>query len=670
MKIQNDIEQILGNNGPIAMALKNYEKRPEQIEMACAIQEAILSSSHLIVEGGTGIGKSLAYLVPFIYWTIKKKKRVVIATSTKTLQQQLIEKDLPFLKEVLEIDFQFALCLGGENYLCLRRASSPDIYSLFDSEKEIKEITKIHKWQSRTKTGLKQELQFEPDNEVWDKVCRVSDLCMGNNCSARNDCYYNKARKFQYNSQILICNHHLFFANLASGNKVLPNFDACVFDEAHSIEDAATSYLGIEISNFKIKSLCDKLLNPKTNKGLLTRIETEKIEVLEKILNEVRVATLSFFGNVASIFGNETITRRIRKRDVIYNSLKEPLSSLVSALEGLANDFKDNEEKKMEISSYALRAYESNCGLETIIHQSLEKYVYWIEVIKREKYLIYTLYASPINVASELKQQVFDKIKPVILTSATLATNGSFDYIKERLGIEDSKELLLSSPFNYQDNVILYIPSNNLLNPSLAEYESCLIRELEEILSISQGGTFILFTSFKLLNKAYEELKDRFPNNHLFKQGDMPRYKLVEEFKKKDSSVLFGTKTFWQGIDVPGKSLQCVIITKLPFAVPDDPLQEARMELLQSQDIDPFIYYQIPQAIIMLKQGFGRLIRTKEDMGMVAILDPRIKIKSYGKWFLNSLPKCREVTTKEEVKEFFSHIIAKLLSKDFVCAII
>jgi ATP-dependent DNA helicase DinG len=653
------VEPILGDGGPIASCLKNYEERPQQIEMSKAIEEAISSSSHLIVEAGTGVGKSLAYLVPFICWAVHEKKRVVISTYTKTLQQQLVEKDLPFLEEALKIDFRFALCLGGENYLCLRRISEASLHGLFDTKREVKEFEKIYKWQSRTKTGLRQELRFEPSKGVWTKICRVSDLCMGNDCPYRDDCYYTKARKIQYKSHILICNHHLYFANLASGNKVLPKFDAVVFDEAQEIEDVATSYLGIEISNFKIKFLCDSLFNPKRGKGLLTRLSMltdKKMETIENILNEVKTAAFGFFSNLTRIFGDETLTLRIRKPNFIHNSLKMPLSRLSFVLKDLANGLKEDEEK-IEIEAYASRTDEINCGLEAIIHQDLEEYVYWIEIIKRKRYSKYTLYAAPINVTDKLKEQVFDKIRPVVLTSATLATNGSFDYIKGRLGLKDCQEVLLSSPFNYRDNVLLYT-SCSLPDPSneLDRYESGLIRRVEEILSISQGGTFVLFTSFKLLNKAYEELKEKFLDNHLLKQGDMPRYRLVEEFKKRKSSILFGTNTFWQGIDVPGKSLQCVIITKLPFAVPDDPIQEARMELLTSQDIDPFRHYQVPRAIIMLKQGFGRLIRTKKDSGLVAILDPRIKTRFYGKWFFKSLPVCKQTINLKEVREFFSQI--------------
>jgi len=683
MKAKVNIKDILGKDGAIAKSLKHYEERPEQIEMAKAVQDAILSSTHLIVEAGTGIGKSIAYLVPFIYWATKEKKRVVISTYTKTLQQQLVEKDLPFLKKALEIDLQFSLCLGSENYLCLRRARGFQSYDLFASKKDEEELTNLHKWQKETETGLKQDLPFEPSQQLWANVCRMQDLCLGNDCPYRNNCFYNQARKAQYKSHLLVCNHHLYFANLASGNKALPAFDAVVFDEAHSIEDVATNYLGKEVSNLRIKYLCDSLLNPKTGKGILTKAGAKRIAA-EDILSRVRASSSEFFSNLTSLFGTEAITKRIRKPDFVYNSLIEPISALSSYL-GDLGDGLSKEEERIEVSAFSGRITELNDDLEAIIKQTLKDYVYWVEIAKRPNFTKYTLCAAPINVADEFKKQVLDKVSPVVLTSATLSTNGSFDYIKARLQLNpqiaenlstdytdkkgnpytiklgNCQELLLSSPFNYEKQALLYLASD-LPDPTteLALYESCLIKRIEELLSISPIGTFILFTSFKLLNKAYDALIERFPERHLLKQGELPQYKLLEEFKEGGSSILFGTSTFWQGIDVPGKSLQSVIITKLPFAVPDDPIQEARMEVLSSQNINPFTSYQVPQAIIMLKQGFGRLIRTKNDFGLIAILDPRIKTKSYGKRFLNSLPVCKEAKTLKEIEEFFMRLFTKI----------
>ena len=683
MKAKVNIKDILGKDGAIAKSLKHYEERPEQIEMAKAVQDAILSSTHLIVEAGTGIGKSIAYLVPFIYWATKEKKRVVISTYTKTLQQQLVEKDLPFLKKALEIDLQFSLCLGSENYLCLRRARGFQSYDLFASKKDEEELTNLHKWQKETETGLRQDLPFEPSQQLWANVCRMQDLCLGNDCPYRNNCFYNQARKAQYKSHLLVCNHHLYFANLASGNKALPAFDAVVFDEAHSIEDVATNYLGKEVSNLRIKYLCDSLLNPKTGKGILTKAGAKRIAA-EDILSRVRASSSEFFSNLTSLFGTEAITKRIRKPDFVYNSLIEPISALSSYL-GDLGDGLSKEEERIEVSAFSGRITELNDDLEAIIKQTLKDYVYWVEIAKRPNFTKYTLCAAPINVADEFKKQVLDKVSPVVLTSATLSTNGSFDYIKARLQLNpqiaenlstdytdkkgnpytiklgNCQELLLSSPFNYEKQALLYLASD-LPDPTteLVLYESCLIKRIEEILSINPIGTFILFTSFKLLNKAYDALIERFPERHLLKQGELPQYKLLEEFKEGGSSILFGTSTFWQGIDVPGKSLQSVIITKLPFAVPDDPIQEARMEVLSSQNINPFTSYQVPQAIIMLKQGFGRLIRTKNDFGLIAILDPRIKTKSYGKRFLNSLPVCKEAKTLKEIEEFFMRLFTKI----------
>ena len=665
-----DIERILGEEGLVAKSLKHYEKREEQIEMLKAVELAISSSSHLIVEAGTGVGKSLAYLIPFIYWATEEKKRVVISTYTKALQQQLVEKDLPFLEEALKINFKFALCLGGQNYLCLRRCLQPALLGLFDSRKKANEINKILRWQEKTKIGLRGELPFEPEDEVWDKVCRQPDLCLGKRCPQRNDCYYNKAKQKEYRSQILVTNHHLYFANLASGEQVLPDFEAVVFDEAQTLENVATSYLGIEVSNFKIKYLLDSIFNSRTGKGLLTRIDTDKKrrEDLEKALNEVRSTADIFFSSLDKAFSAETEdrgkmsedrskmsnTKRIRKKDFIYNYLAEPLSSLSSNLKSLLSGLKEDEER-IEVEALLSGSNKIKEDLEAIIKQNLKEHVYWLEIIKRQKYSKYTLHSAPISVADEFKRKVFDKVKTVVLTSATLATNGSFDYIKGRIGLEKCREALLFSPFNYSQNVFLHISTSSPDPKAEAElYETHLMNQLKEILSITGGRTFILFTNFKMLNKMYERLKEEFPENCLLKQGELPSYRLVEKFKEEGTSVLLGTNTFWQGIDVPGPALECVVITKLPFAVPDEPLTEAKMEMLREQNKNPFIHYQLPQAIIMLKQGFGRLIRSKEDKGMVAILDPRIKTRFYGQAFLKSLPACKEVTDLEEVREFFS----------------
>ncbi len=697
------IENILGKNGIIANKLDSYELRPQQMDMALTIEKSIEENKHLIIEAGTGVGKSMAYLIPFIFWTVRNKKKVVISTYTKTLQEQLIKKDLPFLRNALrsandntrqnnlpgqedKFDFSYTLCVGGQNYLCLRRFNQLQMHGLIDTKKEVKELQEIIQWEGQAKSGLRSELDFEPSQSVWSKVCRESDLCFGKKCLFNDDCYYYKARRKEYKAQILVTNHHLFFANLVNEGRVLPDFDAVVFDEAQTLEDVATSYFGIAISNFNVKFLLDSILNPKTGKGLITRLfkpSDKTVAAIRETLDEARHASDLFFSEITEKYGTGSKTTRIRKKGVINNYLSKPLSNLSGALESLLN-LVTVEEERLEIFVFANRCRETNKNISIIINQELEEYVYWAEIEKRtnslgllnHKYTRCSLFAAPINIAEDFEKQIFDKIRPVILTSATLSVNGNFNYIKERLGIPDCTpaghfhreefdsditnsgdfcEKIIGSPFNFSENALIYVP-DNIQDPNQEPdaYRHNITKHIEEIISLTQGRSFILFTSFEMLNAVYEKIKDDMDTYTLFKQGDKPRYQLLEEFKASKNPVLFGTATFWQGVDVPGKALKCVIITKLPFAVPSDPIIEARMELLKSQNKNPFMDYQVPQAITLLRQGFGRLIRTATDTGIVAILDPRIKSKFYGKFFLNSLPGCEKTSDIKDIKNFLA----------------
>lgn len=744
------IEDVLGKNGVIANKLDSYELRPQQLDMARTIGKAIEENKHLIVEAGTGVGKSIAYLIPFIFWSVRNNKKVIISTHTKTLQEQLIKKDLPFLRNALKsvpvysgavdnnslpeqgqegrFDFSYALCVGGQNYLCLRKFHQAQSHGVFSAQKEFNEFQHIIQWEARARRGLRSELDFEPSQAVWSKICRESDLCFGKKCSFKEDCYYNKARRKEYKAQILVTNHHLFFANMASDGRVLPDFDAVVFDEAHTLEDIATSYFGIEISNSRIKYMLDSILNPKTGKGLITRLfdssnalgQADEMSIIgdsEKLLKEAGSASDLFFSEIIEKYGTGNKTTRMREKGVINNYLDKPLSGLCDLLESLSKQVKTDEDR-LEIYAFANRCSEINKNISTIINQDLEEYVYWTDIERKKsryeslsdslqltntlepinhkytslrsetrRHAKCSLLAAPINIAAEFEKQIFGKIRPVILTSATLSINGNFKYIKGRLGIPVSKrpdtetpaipleqdgfdscmtteddycEKIIGSPFNFSEHALIYIPGN-IPDPNQQsdEFKDSVIKHIEEIITHSQGRAFILFTSFKMLNSVYEEIQDDLGSFTLFKQGDKPRYQLIEEFKASHKPVLFGTATFWQGVDVPGEALKCVIITKLPFAVPDDPIIEARMELLKSQNKNPFMFYQVPQAITLLRQGFGRLIRSTTDTGVVAILDPRIKSKFYGKYFLNSLPDCKKVSDINDIKNFFCSFVVE-----------
>jgi len=641
-------EEILKNGGLISQNLSHYEQRSEQIQMAKAVEDVISRKKYLVVEAGTGVGKSLAYLIPFIYWTVQEKKRVVISTYTKTLQEQLIKKDLPFLKKALGIDFHFALALGGENYLCLRKMEGARLYELLDTPGEIRELEKIFSRLPDLKEGLKLELGFEPSSRVWEKICRESEVCLNKRCPFQKRCYYLRAKIKETHSQILVVNHHLFFAHLSSEEKVLPPFNAVVFDEAHNLEEVATSFLGVKVSNYQVNNFLDSLFNPRTHKGFLTRINNLNTE---KQVNKIRKFSESFFSNLQKKVGEEK-KLRIKEKEFLPCGLYNLFLELSILLESLKERAKD-EEERLEILSYLARCHKIEDNLKMILKQERDDYIYWIEVAPAKRKNKCSLCAAPVDISKELKKRVFNEVKPIILTSATLTIRRNFNYFKERIGLDNAKELYLASPFNYREQVLLYL-SPHMPDPwrDSLFYSSRVVEEVEKILYIMKGSTFVLFTSFKMLNQVYEELEKRFLGLNFLKQGDKPRYQLLERFKKGKEMVLFGTNTFWQGVDVPGKALRCVIITKLPFSVPHEPIVEARLEFLKAHNKNPFLCYQLPQAIILLKQGFGRLIRSKEDRGVVAILDPRLRTRDYGKIFLESLPPARITSTLDEVEEF------------------
>ncbi len=665
------LEDIFNENGLVAQNLSSFEFRSQQLGMAKAVERTIESRRHLLAEAGTGVGKSLAYLVPFIMWAKESDRKVVISTYTKTLQEQLVNKDLPFLKSILGIDFKFALCLGGQNYICLRRFNHGYKHDLFESEKELDEINRIRVWIERTQSGLCSDLDFEPKNITWTKICRETDLCLGRKCLYKNSCFYNRARLTQNQADILVVNHHLFFANLASGGRVLPAFEGVVFDEAHTLEDVATAYLGVEINNFKIKYFLDSIYNPQSRKGYLRRIRKlnkEKADKIEKALGHVRVTSQMFFSELVSKLGGDTKVQRIREKDFIFNHIKESMTELLWLLDNILDGTQDLEDR-IQIKSFVVRGRDINRGLDIILKQALDETVdidsnidearspngvYWVEILARPRRSKYSLYAAPVDISGEFKSMILDNIKPVVFTSATLSTNGNFDFIKKSLGVEDADEVLLNSPFDYSYQALVYTP-NSMPDPTVdfKSYQEEVISEIKRIIEIMQGRTFVLFTNYRMLDVTNDVLKEELGDFNILKQGDAPRYKLLERFKKKDKSVLLGTSTFWQGVDVPGRALECVIITKLPFAVPDEPIIEAKMELIRDEGRNPFIEYQIPQAIIMLRQGFGRLIRRNSDIGMVAILDPRIKTRFYGRSFIGALPECQHTSNLDDVEEFF-----------------
>nr|MDA8422831.1 hypothetical protein [Nitrospiraceae bacterium] len=454
--------------------------------------------------------------------------------------------------------------------------------------------------------------------------------------------FYLKAKSLEQQAHILVANHHLFFADMATGGNVLPQYKAVVFDEAHQIEDVATDYLGVEITNFSVKYLLDTLLAHRTRKGLLTRLTVQdaEVQILRGMVDGLRVVSDNFFLNLHPFLSKEPALR-IRQRNIVPDILSEPLMELRDSLLELTAD---SQEEELEVKAFAARAQSLASAVRINLDQSAEGFVYWAE---REN-LRYRLVASPIDVAGTLRENLFGKADTVILTSATLSAAGAFTYIKNRLGLDAPTELQLDSPFDFEKQALLYI-ATGLDDQQASGYQERFDAELKSVLTITRGRTLVLFTSYGQLRKSAETLRKELPELGFLCQGEMPAYRLIEQFKSVPRAVLMGTASFWQGIDIPGEALQCVVIAKLPFAVPDEPIVEARMERLKN----PFFEYQVPQATLLFRQGFGRLIRTKTDRGAVVVLDSRIMTKNYGRSFLKSIPKCRITDERERFSEFF-----------------
>ncbi|MCK4422519.1 MAG: helicase, partial [Candidatus Omnitrophica bacterium] len=474
-------------------------------------------------------------------------------------------------------------------------------------------------------------------------VCSERDNCGGKHCSYHTECFFQKARRRMYNADLLIVNHHLFFADLGlrmSKQSLLPVYKKVILDEAHTIEDVATKHLGLEISNFKVKYLLDKLYNNNRRKGFLIHLKDTRSM---RIVNQVRSRANEFFASVESIAGQKRI-KRLFKPGLLKNSLHGLLEELYESLKE-SRSVVQTKEEEMDISSYMNRIRDLDTQLSLFVNQKLEGYVYWVEVSKKRRTRV-VLNAAPVNVGLLLRQYLFEEIDSVIMTSATISTNNSFDYFKERLGIPRAEGLIASSPFDYQKQVKLYIPSQAPDPNDNEKYTEYVIQKVKRYIRQTRGKAFVLFTSYSLMNNVYDNIVMDLEEQGLtvFKQGGvLSRTQMLEEFRIDIDSVLFGTDSFWQGVDVTGSALSNVIITKLPFSVPDHPVVEARMEVIAQRGGDPFMEYSLPIAILKLKQGFGRLIRHKDDKGIVVILDNRILTKPYGRRFLNSLPKCQMI---------------------------
>ncbi|WP_373080287.1 ATP-dependent DNA helicase [Fusobacterium animalis] len=692
-----DIENYFAKDGILAKEIKGFEYRKEQEEMAQYIQDAINEDRKIIVEAGTGTGKTLAYLIPSIKWAVTNKKKVIIATNTINLQEQLLLKDIPLAKSIIKDEFSYILVKGRNNYVCKRLfnelvlGKSVDIETFSMEARE--QIEYILKWGNKTKTGDKAELPFEVYPDVWELVQSTTELCLGKKCPYRKECFYMKTRMEKMEADILISNHHVFFADLNvraetdfdSEYLILPRYDMVIFDEAHNVESVARSYFSVEVSKISFTRLLNRIYQKKNKKkkekSALIRVEDtvdeknledseqyiyllntlkEEISILQNIGDE-------YFDEIRKIYETNTeapikkslnnfemtksrFLENLREKKNIFQGKLADFLNLMMSFNNVIDEEKDKNPEVINFNNH-LKMFKAYIDSFKFINSfEDDNYIYWLDINSKRTNVILT--ATPLNIAQKLSTVLFDNLDRLVFASATIVVNGNFDYFKKSLGLdeEDCIEAIIKSPFDYDEQMSVYIPSDIQDSENINAFVSDASKFILNILLKTDGKAFILFTSYTMLNQIYysisKKLKDK--GFEVFLHGDKPRSQIIKEFKEAENPILFGTTSFWEGVDVQGENLSNVIITKLPFLVPTDPVVSAISKKIEEDGGNSFMDFQLPEAIIKFKQGVGRLIRKKTDSGNIFILDNRILKKRYGSLFINALPSQKNIKILEK----------------------
>jgi ATP-dependent DNA helicase DinG len=653
------MQSIFGPDGLIAKAHPEYEHRPGQIDMAEAVLRAFEQKHHLIVEAGTGTGKTLAYLVPAIAAACGSGARIVISTGTKNLQEQLMDKDIPFLQETLPAKFRAAVMKGRNNYACLHRIKRAESTPFLEGLDQIDQFDEVFRWVTKTETGDRAELSNLPENlPFWRHIDARSDTCLGQKCPDFDPCFLTRMRQRAIDADVIVVNHHLFFADLALRNgaygAVLPDYAAVILDEAHQIEDVASEYFGSQVSNYQLDDLLRDVSYLKIEDREVERELTRVSARIQRFADQFWIS----FREGRGLEGRFTLAKRgssptVREGVDADTDVGEPQAgmpafhALDNALNRLETTLAILKDPPTDADNILRRVRQLRFDLNFIVKAEDKQFVYWLERRGRGTFLR----ASPIDVSGLLQDKLFEKVPTVILTSATLSSAGNFRFIRERLGVDNGEEMIAESIFDFHEQAVLYLPPK-MPDPRSSEWGRAAADEVIKIVNATAGRAFVLSTSNAGMNEMFERVASQI-DYPCFVQGSASKGALLKKFRETPNAVLFATSSFWQGVDVRGEQLSCVIIDKLPFAVPSDPIIAARQRYIEEQGGSSFYEYSVPQAIISLKQGLGRLIRSTTDRGVLAVLDPRLRTKMYGQTFLQSLPPCRVTSDIRDLARVF-----------------